>query len=263
MRARSLKPGFFKNEKLAELHPLARLLFAGLWLIADREGRLDDRPKRIKAECLPYDNCNTEKLLRELASFGFILRYAANGENYIQIINFAKHQDPHVKERSSTIPAPCSHSASTVQKPLTPDSGLLTPDSIEERGPEHCAEAPNGVLPHVWKNWIAHRGNRLSKESIRRQTERLDELQALGHDKNAVLMQSMERGWSGLFEVKAQASQGQRRQTHAERRAANIAQLTGTANADAIASTATRIVDATTVRETDSHLRLAHDANVG
>ena len=46
-RARILKPGFFANELLAEIHPYGRLLFAGLWTLADREGRLEDRPKRI------------------------------------------------------------------------------------------------------------------------------------------------------------------------------------------------------------------------
>ena len=42
-RARLLKPGFFTNEDLCELPAFGRLLFAGLWTIADREGRLEDR----------------------------------------------------------------------------------------------------------------------------------------------------------------------------------------------------------------------------
>jgi hypothetical protein len=47
-RSRNIKPGFFTNDELAECHPLGRLLFAGLWTIADKEGRLDDRPKKLK-----------------------------------------------------------------------------------------------------------------------------------------------------------------------------------------------------------------------
>ena len=47
-RARNIKPGFFKNEFLAEMPCEVRLLFIGLWTLADREGRLEDRPKRIK-----------------------------------------------------------------------------------------------------------------------------------------------------------------------------------------------------------------------
>ena len=49
-RARNIKPGFFLNEELGVLPPLVRILFAGLWCIADRDGRLEDRPKRIKME---------------------------------------------------------------------------------------------------------------------------------------------------------------------------------------------------------------------
>ena len=53
MRARNLKPGFFKNECLLSLSPLHRLLFAGLWCMADRNGILEDRPAKIKIEVKP------------------------------------------------------------------------------------------------------------------------------------------------------------------------------------------------------------------
>lgn len=107
-RARNIKPGFFSNEQLAECDPLARLLFVGLWCIADREGRLQDRPRRIKAELLGYDECNVDLLLSQLDKNGLIKRYTS-GEAYIQIINFTKHQDPHYKEKSSEIPAMDGH----------------------------------------------------------------------------------------------------------------------------------------------------------
>jgi hypothetical protein len=65
-RTRSLKPSFFKNEHLAECEPMARLLFAGLWTLADSQGRLECRPLRIKAELFPYDNCDIVALLGQL-----------------------------------------------------------------------------------------------------------------------------------------------------------------------------------------------------
>ena len=52
-RARNLKPSFFTNDILAEVPALGRLLFQGLWCVADREGRLADRPRKLKAEILP------------------------------------------------------------------------------------------------------------------------------------------------------------------------------------------------------------------
>lgn len=105
-RSRNIKPGFFTNDALSEVEPLGRLLFAGLWCHADRDGRLDDRPKKIKAEILPYDDCNVDKLLSDLEKAGFIIRYATEQGKFIQILTFSKHQNPHIKEAESTIPAP-------------------------------------------------------------------------------------------------------------------------------------------------------------
>ncbi len=107
MRARSLKPGFFRNEQLGKLTPLTRLLFEGLWCLADRRGRLEDRPVRIKADILPYDRCDVDKMLQQLADCGehFIIRYEVNGNQYIQICKFEAHQNPHVKEPESLFPS--------------------------------------------------------------------------------------------------------------------------------------------------------------
>ena len=135
-RARNIKPGFFSNDVLAECEPLARLLFAGLWTTADREGKLEDRPKRIKAELLPYDDCNIDALLDALHSKGFILRYSVENQQLIQILAFTKHQNPHKNEVHSTLPQPEQHSTSTVQTPEQhstnrADSLNLIPDSID------------------------------------------------------------------------------------------------------------------------------------
>lgn len=147
-RARNIKPGFFKNEELAECQPLARILFAGLWCAADREGRLEDRPKRLKAEYLPYDTCDADALLNELARRGFIVRYVVDGAAYIAIPTFGEHQNPHVKEPASRIPAPDKSGASPVQPQCKPDSGpadslLLIPDSLQEH------VTPNGVTSPI------------------------------------------------------------------------------------------------------------------
>jgi hypothetical protein len=113
-RSRLLKPGFFRNELLCELPHATRLLFAGLWGIADREGRLDDRPKRIAADVFPYENLEVDAMLDALAAAGFIVRYVVAEARYIAIPTFLDHQCPHLREAPSTIPAPDQHSASTV-----------------------------------------------------------------------------------------------------------------------------------------------------
>ena len=103
-RARNIKPGFFKNADLVETSFETRLLFVGLWTLADREGRLQDRPKQIKMELFPADNVDVDSCLNDLSQFGFITRYVADGKRVIQIVNFSKHQTPHGKEADSELP---------------------------------------------------------------------------------------------------------------------------------------------------------------
>lgn len=107
MRARNVKPSLFKNEMLATSDPLNTWVFEGLWCMADREGRLEDRPRRIHLEINPgraYEG--TEAALSWLTEHGFIVRYTHGSGQYIQIVNFAKHQNPHMREPASVIPPP-------------------------------------------------------------------------------------------------------------------------------------------------------------
>ena len=142
------------NEELAELEPITRLLFIFLWMLADREGRLDDRPKRIAAQALAYDRtADVGAMLDSLQGLGFITRYTANGIACIQLTGFGKHQTPHGTEKDSVLPdadgATTTHirgkngyatgqvqvvnGSLTVKKQnvntLIPDSGYLIPDS--------------------------------------------------------------------------------------------------------------------------------------
>ena len=41
-RARNIKPALFKNEILGVADPLCTLTFQGLWMLADRDGRLEN-----------------------------------------------------------------------------------------------------------------------------------------------------------------------------------------------------------------------------
>lgn len=106
LRTRDMRPGYFKNEDLAKCDPLARILFAALWCLADRDGRLEDRPARIKIDSLPYDDCDVDQLLQQLADGGFIDRYESQGKKVIQVVTFLTHQKPHPKEPSKELPCP-------------------------------------------------------------------------------------------------------------------------------------------------------------
>jgi hypothetical protein len=152
VRARNLKPSLFKNELLATSDPLYAWIFEGLWCLSDREGRLEDRPRRIHLEInagRAYEG--TEASLNWLAENGFILRYEHGGARYIQVLQFKKHQNPHVREPASVIPAPGEHSASTVPAPDEHESGpalssfpLPESPSPDAQRPERAPERANG-----------------------------------------------------------------------------------------------------------------------
>lgn len=114
-RSRNIKPGFFQNEVLADMPALVRLLFAGLWTIADRDGRLEDRARRIKVALMPYDEIDVDGALDMLSagSDPFIIRYEVNGARYIQITKWREHQKPHHMELASQIPAFSVNESST------------------------------------------------------------------------------------------------------------------------------------------------------
>ena len=123
----------------------ARLLFIGLWTLADRAGRLEDRPKQIKMDVFPADSVDCDALLNNLAATGMVVRYKINECRYLQVVNFAKHQNPHRDEKPSTLPdmdghvaesEPIAnkHSVSTVQTPCKEDAATvaigLIPDPL-------------------------------------------------------------------------------------------------------------------------------------
>lgn len=138
-RLRTIKPGFFRNEKLGVLAPLDRLLFAGLWCWCDREGRIEDRVGRIRADVLPYDNVTDKDVdgsLTRLAETGFIIRYTRDDVDLIQVLTWDKHQNPHkaeaksvlaaYKHGTSTMRAPCKHSERTALAGRVVGSGDLS-----------------------------------------------------------------------------------------------------------------------------------------
>ena len=180
-RARNIKPAFFKNEFLAELPFEARLLFVGLWCLADKSGRLEDRPKRIKMEIFPADNVNVDELLVHLEG-EFIDRYSVNGIEIIQVINFEKHQNPHHKEKGSELPG--KDPGQTLGKPqcglgktlLIPDSGSLKPEKAVSKQIED-------VVGHYTTKKTNPRVGRAEREKIR---ERLQEGRTVADLKAAI-----------------------------------------------------------------------------
>lgn len=106
-RIRTIKPELFMDEELGALSGDHTVLFAGLFTLADRSGRLEDRPSRIKAALFPYREVDVDGLLGDLDRARKVYRYEdSTGLACLLIPGFEKHQRPHPKEPVSGIPEP-------------------------------------------------------------------------------------------------------------------------------------------------------------
>lgn len=125
-RIRTIKPEFFTSEDIVELSPLARLLYIALWCEADREGRLEWKPKTFKIRYLPTDDCSIEDLLDEIINRKLVVLY---GDGFAYIPTFLLHQHINPRESKSSIPEPKNttrqprvNHASTTSEPRDSDA---------------------------------------------------------------------------------------------------------------------------------------------
>lgn len=152
-RIRSIKPESFDDEDLCALPFSHRWCYVGLMTQADRSGRMEDRPKRLKARLFPYDDVNMDAMLMDLARAGFIVRYVVTGRAYIAIrpSSWAKHQYIRNNEPASTIPAP--DAAHAVYAELGKNDEVETTPSEETEEPQQAqgdtehgdTKAPDGA----------------------------------------------------------------------------------------------------------------------
>ena len=165
-RIRTIKPEFFKDEDLVEsCNHQTRMFYVGLWLYADREGRLEYRPKYLKAEIFPYETADVPKMVDKLANPNiedkpekvFLRLYQVENKKYIQIIEFLKHQNIHHTEKPSKFPEYNELDDLTVKQPLDNGESL---DINSRKGKEgkgrECPEKenmPKETFEDKWKKF--------------------------------------------------------------------------------------------------------------
>ena len=96
MRIRSLKPEFFDSPSTASAGPWARILFMGMWCMADDWGVGPANPKELAASIFPNDDQWTSKelpsLCKEVADSYGVVFYTHRGRPYFQIPTWEDHQ---------------------------------------------------------------------------------------------------------------------------------------------------------------------------
>ena len=135
-RIRSIKPEFWTSENIGKLSRDARLLFIGLWNLADDVGRVRGALPYLSGALFSYDDDATPAAvgawLSELVGSGMVRAYTVDGSSYLDIPKWLKHQRidhptaskiPAYTEAFANIPEPIAKVSRTIREPFVPDLG--------------------------------------------------------------------------------------------------------------------------------------------
>jgi hypothetical protein len=122
-RIRTIKPEFWRDEKLASLCAQDRLVFLGLIGMADDFGRVHDNIKVIDAFVFPNSSETVRESLANLSRMVRIRRgNASNGMPVIEIVNWTKHQRVDKPQRHLALPPIEEKSIKNIENTQIPES---------------------------------------------------------------------------------------------------------------------------------------------
>ena len=91
-RKRMIDPNIWQSEDFSRLSTLAKLVFIGLFSLADDEGRGRCNPVYLKSSLFPYEegirSADIDKTLSEISSNMSVVFYSCDGSNYYSLYNW-------------------------------------------------------------------------------------------------------------------------------------------------------------------------------
>jgi hypothetical protein len=220
----------------SQLADAAKAHLALIWLLASqKDGRIPDDPKFVADKIGAKSPVN----LRALVEDGWLI---------------AEHS------ASNVLQADEASRSGVLSLARSRETEAYKATEAEAEQPRAGAreELPAWLPESTWKDFVAFRRSKKgwTPKAALLCLRELSRLRDAGNDPVAVLEQSIANAWSGLFPVKTQ-----RRGSLAERRAANVAELTGR-NGHDITGTAERM-DQPPIPALPSDLRESGGPNVG
>ena len=175
MPNRILKESICSSDSIDQLSQLAEITFYRLIVNCDDYGRLDARPKMLKAKLFPLKEYSEESIIswiRELEKAKLITLYRVDGKYYLQMNTWEEHQQ--VRNHKSKYPAPDSNNCNQLQS-IDINCNQLISDDINSN--------------HVISEDINCTRNPIQSESISESVS-LSESKAIIEDDDAHLIQS-------------------------------------------------------------------------
>ena len=91
-RKRMIDPNIWQSEDFSKLSTLGKLVFIGLFSLADDEGRGRSNPVYLKSTLFPYEegirSADIDKTLSEISSNMSVIFYSCDGSSYYSLYNW-------------------------------------------------------------------------------------------------------------------------------------------------------------------------------
>lgn len=91
-RKRMIDPNIWQSEDFSKLSTLGKLVFIGLFSLADDEGRGRSNPVYLKSTLFPYEegirSADIDKTLSEISSNMSVIFYSCDGNSYYSLYNW-------------------------------------------------------------------------------------------------------------------------------------------------------------------------------
>lgn len=219
-----IDPNIWQSEDFSKLSTLSKLVFIGLFSLADDEGKGRCNPVYLRSTLFPYDegirSTDIDKTLSEISSNMSILFYSCNGSNYYRLTNWNIWQKidrpsdskiPNYDENSMNLLF--DDNSTNVRRAVVPNKNRIRiEDNIKENKEninknvheivnESCT---NESFKKTMLNFIEMRkkiGKPITSNAVKLLLNKLSKMGDIDYQIK-ILEQSIMNSWTGVYEVK-------------------------------------------------------------
>nr|DAT09669.1 MAG TPA: replisome organizer [Caudoviricetes sp.] len=207
MPNRIIKESIRTSDSINELNWFEEVLFYRLMVSCDDYGRFDGRIAIIKGTCFPLKdmrNGDIEKALHRLSALGMVTLYEVDGKPFLQLTAWERHQT--IRAKKSKYPSVDEGNMITYEsncKQMKTDVPVIQSESKSKS--ESKSYTGDARLDEAIAEFVKHRKNLkkpMTDRAIQLMIGKLEELGKTVDERIAIINQSIENGWQGVFPLK-------------------------------------------------------------
>lgn len=209
MPNRIIKDSIRTSDSINSLSWFEECLFYRLIVSCDDYGRFDGRLAIIKGMCFPLKDGvttkNIENALSKLVSAGLVKRYVVDGKPYLSLPTWEQHQN--IRAHKSKYPKPEESHVNTDEyncMQMDADAPVIQSESkSESKSKSYTGDVR---LDGAVVDFMEHRKKLkkpMTEKAVSLLVKKLEKLGNTTDERIAIINQSIERGWQGIFPLES------------------------------------------------------------